>query len=180
MAFIKSDREQTGFTTVKKLVKRLHAFNILLDKTVLNFLLVSLYEKKNSDDKINFEQEIDANALLSFAKLQSLIQIYYRCPVTPKGYTNNSNNMRQLITMPGYEDDIQLLHNNAARHTLDSDFWDSHEHNRSKSQHYSLQPERNSGELSTGGPQTNPVTQHATMTNTLGKGAVSRSGLQTQ
>jgi len=65
-----------------------------------------MYEKTRSDDLIDFDAQIDVSSLLSFTKLQSMIQIFYRCPVTIKGYTNNSNRMRDLIVMPGYEDDI--------------------------------------------------------------------------
>jgi hypothetical protein len=40
--------------------------------------------------------------------LQSLFQIYQRCPVATRGYTNNSNIMRDALAMPGYHEDIGL------------------------------------------------------------------------
>lgn len=55
LAFMKADKEQSGYTSVKKFIKRLHAFNINLKPNVLKFLIVTMFEKKNPDEHIDFD-----------------------------------------------------------------------------------------------------------------------------
>jgi len=55
LAFLKADKKYSGFTTVKKFIKRLHAFNINLKANVLKFLIMTMYEKTRSDDLIDFD-----------------------------------------------------------------------------------------------------------------------------
>ena len=74
---------------------------------MLKFLIVAMYEKNDANESLDLTQEINVNGILSFSKLQYLIQIFNSCPVTIKGFKNNSNQMRDLIIMPGYEDDIE-------------------------------------------------------------------------
>lgn len=71
---------------------------------IFNFFMNTLREKEPGFDTIT--QGFDLNADLSFKKLQSLIQIYNRCPVSTKGFTNNSNQFWNAVAMQGYKDDI--------------------------------------------------------------------------
>ena len=74
---------------------------------IFNFFINTLKESKsNYKTDITENVEFDPEATLSFKKLQSLQQIYNRCPVSTKGYTNNSNNFRNACVMAGFKDDI--------------------------------------------------------------------------
>lgn len=109
--FIKCDKHRQGRIKAKDLVKRFVKIRQQYPMRIFNFLINTLTEKSQGSDqgvelKESAEVNFDPEAILSFEKLQSLFQIYNRCPASTKGYTNNSNNFRSLITMPGHQDDI--------------------------------------------------------------------------
>lgn len=105
--FIKCDRHRQGRIKAKDLVKRFAKIRQQYPMRIFNFLINTLAEKDpDMDFKASAEVNFDPEAILSFEKLQSLFQIYNRCPASTKGYTNNSSNFRTLVTMPGHEDDI--------------------------------------------------------------------------
>lgn len=105
--FIKCDRQRQGRIKAKDLVKRFVKIRQQYPMRIFNFLINTLTEKDpNMDFRSSADVNFDPEAILSFEKLQSLFQIYNRCPASTKGYTNNSTNFRTLITMPGHEDDI--------------------------------------------------------------------------
>jgi len=69
MAFIKADKNQNGMVTVKKLIKRLHAFDTTLPAAALKFFLTVMYQKKDEEEQIDLDECLNADAHLSFSKL---------------------------------------------------------------------------------------------------------------
>lgn len=85
--------------------------NCRLPVNVLKFFLIVLNEKSTCfghNGRIEDSRKIDGNAFLSFDRLQQLIQIFYKCPASTKSNKNNSKNMRNVITMPGHEKDVDF------------------------------------------------------------------------
>lgn len=120
--FIKCDKDRSGLITIRSLVKRFNKINLQLPQNVFNFFINTLMEKQPNQylNPASMENKFDPDHLLSFKKMQSMIQIYNRCPVSTKGYTNNSNNIRNIITMPGYKDDIGVS-NTSCHHSNESE-----------------------------------------------------------
>ena len=104
--FVRCDKMKNGLIQVKDLIEAYSEINLQLPLQIFNFFINTLREKQPGEYSNPNPQEIDLDAFLSFKKLQSLVQIYYRCPVSTKGYTNNSNNFWNAITMKGYREDI--------------------------------------------------------------------------
>jgi hypothetical protein len=102
-AFIKTDKAKCGIITLKDLVKRLVKMKQYVPEPIFNFFAHTLAERDENGN------ELQAETKLHFSRLQSLYQIYYNCPVSTKGYTNNSNIMREALTMPGHLDDIGFV-----------------------------------------------------------------------
>jgi hypothetical protein len=98
---------QVGKIKAKDLVKRFAKIKINFPQRIFNFLINTLIDQKPTESYMLSDECIfDPEAILSFEKLQSLIMIYNRCPVSTKGYTNNSNKIRKMLVMPGHDQDI--------------------------------------------------------------------------
>lgn len=104
MAFIKADEARNGMPPIKAVLEVLGAMNVTMPRHVLNFFLIVLSGRGLT--KTSGGLVFDGEAPLNFQKLQQLLQIFYRCPVSTKAKANNSANMHQFLSMPGHENDI--------------------------------------------------------------------------
>lgn len=73
---------------------------------IFNFFLNALSLKSFNQDsvKVNKTKAVpnDKNELLSLSKLNQIVQIFNKCSIMTGRSTNNSNNFKESISLPGF------------------------------------------------------------------------------
>ena len=104
------DTDQDGIVTIQDLVQEIHKQKQIFPMPIFNFFINVLRETKIPEYNLDhsFEKHrrtsIKSSALnrLSLLKLNSVIQIFNRCPMFTHGSTNNSNNFKNSVCLPGF------------------------------------------------------------------------------
>ena len=105
------DEDQDGVITRQDLITQIYDRKLVFPHHVLNFFLNTLAsdQSENKDsylEKLECMLKFDGSLSkeLNFSQLQSILQIYYRCPMYTQENTNSSYNFKKIICMQGYED----------------------------------------------------------------------------
>lgn len=100
--FMDADVKNCGFVSIGDMVDHLIEAKQILPMPVFNFLTSAIRVNKVQNLQQTSTQRASTGELLSLAKLHSVVEVFNRCPMLTQGSSNNSNNFKNIVQLPGF------------------------------------------------------------------------------